>query len=182
MAAALSNNSYAILGMVALRPMSGYDIKAFADETVRHFWAVSYGQIYPELKQLEELELVSSEEAAVGGRQRTVYQATTRGREALEAWLSEPVESPMEVRDEMLLRVFFSDHGDPKDRERLLRATVKRHQDAAARLGDHRPKAASHGPSCRLEVLDFGIAFHRFCADWFSKQLRTSEEAGNHAG
>ena len=29
---------------------------------------------------------------------------------------------------------------------------------------------------------DFGIAFHRFCADWFSKQLRTSEEASKDAG
>ena len=180
MAAGLNNNSYALLGLLATRPMSGYDIKAFADHSVRHFWAISYGQIYPELRQLEELALVTSEGAAVGGRQRTVYQATPRGREALEAWLGEPVESTMEVRDEMLLRIFFSDQGDPKDRERLLRAIVKRHRETAARLVEHRPKAASHGPSSRLGVLDFGVAFHTFCADWFSKQLRS--EGANDAG
>ena len=95
MPAGLNNNSYALLGLLATRPMSGYDIKALADHSVRHFWAISYGQIYPELRQLEELALVTSKEAAVGGRQRTVYLATPRGREALEARLGEPVESTM---------------------------------------------------------------------------------------
>jgi DNA-binding PadR family transcriptional regulator len=182
MAAGLSNNSYALLGLLATHPMSGYDIKAFADFTVRHFWAISYGQIYPELKQLEELGLVSSEEAAVGGRQRTVYHPTPQGLEALEAWLAEPATASMEVRDEILLRIFFSDLGAPKDRERLLRAMVKRHREVADRLAEHRPLAASHGQTSRLEVLDFGVAFHRFCADWFSKKLRSSEEGSEDAG
>jgi DNA-binding PadR family transcriptional regulator len=182
MAEGLTNNSYALLGLLATHPMSGYDIKAFADYTVRHFWAISYGQIYPELKQLAELGLVSSEEAAVGGRPRTVYHATPQGLEALEAWLAEPGTASMEVRDEMLLRIFFSDQGQVEDRERLLRAMVKRHQEVADRLADHRPQAASHGQTSRLEVLDFGIAFHRFCADWFTRKLRSAEEGSEDAG
>jgi DNA-binding PadR family transcriptional regulator len=151
--------------------MSGYDIKTFADESVRHFWAVSYGQIYPELRQLEELGLVESEEAAVGGRRRTVYRPTQRGLEELEGWLGEPVEASMEVRDELLLRFFFSDHGAPEDRDRLLQAMVKRHQEMARKMAAHRPVAARHGQSAKLEVLDFGIAFHRFCADWFRQLI-----------
>jgi DNA-binding PadR family transcriptional regulator len=172
MAAALTNTSYALLGLLAIREMSGYDIKAFADDTVRHFWAVSYGQIYPELRQLEELGLVESEEAGVGGRRRTVYRPTQRGLEELEGWLGEPVEAPMEVRDELLLRFFFSDHGAPEHRERLLQAMVKRHQDMASKLADHRPAVARHGQSAKLEVLDFGVAFHQFCADWFRQRRR----------
>jgi PadR family transcriptional regulator, regulatory protein AphA len=167
----LTNTSYALLGLLATHEMSGYDIKAFADDTVRHFWAISYGQIYPELRQLEELGLVESEEAAVGGRRRTVYRPTQRGREELEGWLGEPVEASMEIRDELLLRFFFSDHGAPEDRERLLQAMLKRHQDMSRKLADHRPVAARHGETAKLEVLDFGVAFHRFCADWFRQRL-----------
>lgn len=172
MAEGLTNTSYALLGLLAVRPMSGYDIKTLADDTVRHFWAISYGQIYPELRQLDALGLVESEEAAVGERRRTVYRPTPRGREELEQWLAQPVDASMEVRDEVLLRFFFSDYGDPEDRERLLRAMVKRHQDMARKLADHRPVAARHGQTARLEVLDFGIAFHEFCAGWFDRRLR----------
>ena len=38
----LSNTAYVILGALHERPRSGYDIKAFADHSTRHFWAVSY--------------------------------------------------------------------------------------------------------------------------------------------
>ena len=42
-----------ILGLLAVRPLSGYDIKAIVDRSTRFFWAASYGQIYPELRRLE---------------------------------------------------------------------------------------------------------------------------------
>src|SRR3954447_15803679 len=45
--------TWAVLGILALQPMSGYDIKNQVDGSIRHFWAASYGQIYPELKRLE---------------------------------------------------------------------------------------------------------------------------------
>ena len=54
----LGPTAYVILGMLALGPRSGYDIKQFADFSTRHFWATSYGQIYPELKRLTEAGLV----------------------------------------------------------------------------------------------------------------------------
>jgi DNA-binding PadR family transcriptional regulator len=41
----LSATAYVILGMLAWRPMSGYDVKAIVDKSTRHFWAASYGQI-----------------------------------------------------------------------------------------------------------------------------------------
>ena len=43
-----------ILGMIALGNQTGYDIKQLVDKSTRHFWAASYGQIYPELRRLEE--------------------------------------------------------------------------------------------------------------------------------
>jgi DNA-binding PadR family transcriptional regulator len=47
--------AYVILGILGLGPHSGYDIKQLADLSTRHFWATSYGQIYPELKMLLKL-------------------------------------------------------------------------------------------------------------------------------
>ena len=62
-----------ILGLLASRPLSGYDIKAIVDRSTRFFWAASYGQIYPELRRLETEGLVVGEDAPNGGRQRRVY-------------------------------------------------------------------------------------------------------------
>src|ERR1700737_1070592 len=79
MSPGLTNSSYALLGLLAIREMSGYDIKAFADDTLRHFWAISYGQIYPELRQLEELGLVGAR-GAPGRRPRPrVFPAAPGG-------------------------------------------------------------------------------------------------------
>jgi PadR family transcriptional regulator, regulatory protein AphA len=174
MAAPLSTTSYVILGMLSLRPMSGYEIKRVADFSVRHFWTISYGQIYPELKNLVEAGLAEPEDGSVGSRQRTLYRLTKTGREALLDWVGIPNEVPIEVRDEMLLRLFFADQLEPAERRALLQNMAVRHQRTAAELLA-KPEAVRVG--CRGEVLEFGIAFHEFCAGWFGK-LAEREEVG----
>ena len=72
----LSPTAYVILGMLNLAPRSGYEIKALVDESTRFFWAASYGQIYPELKRLEEAGLIEGTSSPQGGRKRTIYELT----------------------------------------------------------------------------------------------------------
>src|SRR6185437_4326200 len=98
--------TWAVLGLLAERPMSGYDIKRAVDRTIRHFWAASYGQIYPELKRLEEAGWIGGQDASQGERARRVYATTAQGRRELEAWLH-GYETRIEMRDESLLRLFF---------------------------------------------------------------------------
>ncbi len=54
----LSATGRVVLGLIPFGKRTGYDIKTFVDKTTRYFWAASYGQIYPELKHLEEDGLV----------------------------------------------------------------------------------------------------------------------------
>jgi DNA-binding PadR family transcriptional regulator len=104
-----------VLGALTLAPMSGYDLRAFFDESVRFFWTESYGQIYPILKQLADEGLVTpAPKRADGGAhpRRTVYAITPRGRAALARWLGEPVEHQV-GRVEILLKLFFASQGTP---------------------------------------------------------------------
>ena len=64
----LSPTARVILGFLGFEPMSGYEIKAFVDNSTRFFWAASYGQIYPALKRLAEAGLIEGEDQAHGGR------------------------------------------------------------------------------------------------------------------
>ncbi len=165
----LSTTSYLLLGMVALGPMSGYDIKQMADASTRHFWQISYGQIYPELKALEKAGMVHAAEAARGSRQRTLHQLTDTGTEALADWVSDPTVSPVELRDEMLLKLFFSDTVAKPERIALARTMSQRHRDAASGLGAQEPPHLDAPCPMRLEVLRFGVGLHTWCADFYTQ-------------
>src|SRR2546425_9449838 len=98
-----------VLGMLSLGKRTGYEIKQLVDVSTRLFWAASYGQIYPELKRLEDAGLIEGEDAPAGGRQRRSYRLTPEGEAALHDWLVSDGAPVREVRDEALLRLFFAD-------------------------------------------------------------------------
>jgi DNA-binding PadR family transcriptional regulator len=176
----LSPTAYVILGVLGLGPQSGYDIKQLADISTRHFWAISYGQIYPELKRLSASGLVKPEDASRGTRQRTVYHMTAKGRQTLHGWAADPEVETCELRDEMLLKLFFADAISKKETVRHLAAMRKRHQDVAAALRQHEPMAAAQPHRMKYEVMKFGIALHEWCADWYgrlARDLETGKEA-----
>ena len=176
----LGPTAYVILGMLALGPRSGYDIKQFADFSTRHFWATSYGQIYPELKRLVASGLIKPEDASRGSRQRTVYHLTAKGEQTLHEWVADPAVRDVEIRDEMLLKLFFADAMSTRETVRHLGAMRRRHQEVAAGLREHEPMAAAQPHRMKYEVMKFGIALHEWCADWYgrlAKDLESGKEA-----
>ncbi|HEX9728289.1 MAG TPA: PadR family transcriptional regulator [Gemmatimonadales bacterium] len=114
MASPTSNRTtYAILGLLADGPRSGYDIKREVEETLGHFWRESYGQIYPILRRLHQDGLVEKQVQVRADRpNRNEYSITSDGLAELRAWLARPVDHTP-PRSELLLKVFFGRHGDP---------------------------------------------------------------------
>jgi PadR family transcriptional regulator AphA len=161
----LSPTAYVILGMVRKEPRSGYEIKALVDNSTRFFWAASYGQIYPELKRLSEAGLVVGVDSPTGGRRRTVYEITADGEEELKAWLRQPPEV-FEMREEGLLKLFFSGALAPEEAVETLR-TMRAHREAVTAqlraLEEMKEKADDPYP---LMVLRSGIEFTEWFADW----------------
>jgi DNA-binding PadR family transcriptional regulator len=104
-----NKSKYALLGVLSLGAMSGYDLKKNIEYSVGHFWKENYAQIYPMLKVLEREGLaVSITEKQVGRPDRYVYTITEQGLEELRRWLAEPFEMQVE-RNELLLKLFFGD-------------------------------------------------------------------------
>lgn len=102
-----NKSRYAILGMLALEPASGYQIKKLMELSTSNFWSESYGQIYPILKQLTQEGLATSHtEKQEGKPERNIYTLTPSGKAELLSWLSEPVDA-MPERNELLLKLFF---------------------------------------------------------------------------
>jgi len=108
-----NKTEYALLGLLAMGPKSGYDIKKDADTMLRHFWHESFGQIYPRLNRLHEKGFVDKDEEVQEGKpNRYVYTLTDAGRAALDEWLGKPAER-MRPRNELLLKLFFGRFTNP---------------------------------------------------------------------
>lgn len=107
-------SKYAILGMLSIEPMSGYDIKKEVENSISNFWTESYGQIYPVLRNLMAEKLVTkSVEREAGKPDRHVYSLTAKGRKELRQWLRKDF-APKIQRDEFLLKLFFGEEISPK--------------------------------------------------------------------
>jgi DNA-binding PadR family transcriptional regulator len=161
----LTPTARVILGMIALGKQTGYDIKQLVDRSTRHFWAASYGQIYPELRRLEEQGLVQGQAEPRGGRSRTVYTLTPAGHEAFIDWLEAEAEPAWEVRAEGMLKLFFSDVGTPAQRLANLRQMRDAHARTLAQL--EAVDAQAHGmPTGPHLTLELGIALHKRILEW----------------
>lgn len=102
-----SSSDFAILGLLTIEPMSGYDIRKFVKEVLSNFWNESYGRIYPLLADLHERGFVTKSLQKQGGKpDRHVYKITDRGRRELQAWLRLPAQ-PTQIRSEMSLKIFL---------------------------------------------------------------------------
>lgn len=49
-----NHTTYALLGLITAGYRTGYEMKRMIDQSLNHFWKISYGQIYPALRQLTE--------------------------------------------------------------------------------------------------------------------------------
>jgi DNA-binding PadR family transcriptional regulator len=98
-----------VLGIIGVRgPSTSYELKRFVEVTLGHFWSFPHSQLYAEPERLAEAGLLTEEREETGRRRRT-YAITPAGREAVEAWLGEPTQGGMELRDLGLLKLFFSE-------------------------------------------------------------------------
>jgi len=155
-----------ILGLLAWQSRTGYEIKQVTDRSTRFFWGASYGQIYPELRRLEDAGLVDSREEPRGRVPRRVYSLTEAGRRAVDGWLAE-VDESYEIRDEGLLKLFFGDLVPP---EQLLDLVGRRrvwYQETAALfrgIGDELDELDETSGT----VLRYGIELMEWNAAWWA--------------
>jgi PadR family transcriptional regulator, regulatory protein AphA len=184
----LNATAKVLLGFIAARPRSGYEIKQLVDLSTRFFWAASYGRIYPALKRLEEEGLITGADASQGARSRTVYKLTAKGRKVAEEWISSPPEV-YELRDEGLLKLFFAETLNPERASAIASERGARSAAVAAQLRGVKESVAAanaetpeHTDDAGSDaVLEFGIALNQFVADWFERKAlelsKTKENA-----
>jgi DNA-binding PadR family transcriptional regulator len=167
----LSTTSFAMLGMLAIRPWSTYELAKHLDRSLRPLWPRARSHLFKEPKKLVDHGLAEASEESVGRRPKTVYTITPKGREALRAWLALPGEGPS-LEFEQLLKVFFADQSSKAD---ALRAVANIRLWAEERNAENvavaRAYVAGEGPFPeRAQVLNvvgrFLTEFADMVGDW----------------
>ena len=110
----LTTTSYAILGLLAIRPWTTYELAKQMDRSLGRLWPRAESKLYEEPKKLVAFGLARASNEMVGRRPRTIYSITARGRRALREWLATPG-APPSLESEQLLKVFFAEHGTKRD-------------------------------------------------------------------
>src|SRR5689334_12969450 len=111
---ALTTTSYAILGLLAIKPWTTYELAQQMGRALGQFWPRAESKLYEEPKKLVAHGLARAAKETVGKRARTVYSITPKGRRALAAWVPSPGAGPA-LEFEALVKVFFAEHGTKDD-------------------------------------------------------------------
>lgn len=108
----LRPSAYMVMAMIRDGYDTGYRIKQFIENAASFFWSVSYGQIYPELKRLEDGGLIRGRDVTSNGRRSREFSLTASGSSELERWLTDPAEPSIWMRNEGMLRLLLVDWSD----------------------------------------------------------------------
>lgn len=166
-----NKTQYALLGILTQYECSGYDMKKFIETSIGYFWSESFGQIYPNLKRLEQQGLVRKARTAdAKGTDRIIYAITANGRKKLQQWLAKPAE-PLAERNELLLKLFFGSQLDAEGMRRHLQrhretaeATLKEYAGVEHDIASYRDKSPDY-PFWRM-TLDYGIQRTKMELQW----------------
>ncbi|MGZ4610806.1 MAG: PadR family transcriptional regulator [Actinomycetes bacterium] len=163
---------YAVLGLLARRPGTGYEVSARLRQPVGFYWTESHGGVYPSLHRLMAAGLVTVQtRPGPGPHDKKVYSATARGVTELGAWAAQPPEDPP-PRDELLLKVSSLWAADRAAALAMLRAERDRweaqrreYADIVAGLEAAQPTVGD-AQWFGLQTARRGVAFARGRRDW----------------
>lgn len=160
---------YALLGLLAEQPASGYDLTQRFEQQLGAIWPAKHPQIYGELSRLADAGAIEID--SEGPRGRKVYRITDTGRTEVRRWLTEePVDHNMRI--EPLLRSLFYWLMESDDLERHLEreaAYYREHAEVFKRFAAAKDRGdygdAPHVKSMRVTV-EAGIRIYEALADW----------------
>lgn len=171
---------HALLGLLAERPASGYELTKQFELSLANVWSAGHSQIYPELQRMAARGwVVAGDEGARGRRD---YEITADGRAELHRWLT-GARPDRSNRNEAMLRVFFLWTLDSHDAVAFLEREADAHRAGMAaleRLDAAVPWTESGSDLMGRIALEQGMRWSTMMADWATwaaGQLRAGHDA-----
>jgi PadR family transcriptional regulator AphA len=125
----LSAADYAILGLLREPPRHDYELAEVfrPGGDLASICGMPMNLLYAQVHRLERLSLIVGERELVGDvRSRTILAPTAEGEESFASWLDQPVERMREVRQDFLLKLYFSRRSSTHDTASLVDRQIAR--------------------------------------------------------
>ncbi len=147
---------FTLLGLLALEPASGYDLKRTIERSTYFIWNATGPQIYSTLRKLrEEGHITSKALPQTGKPDKEIHTITEDGRTALQDFMNEPIRASV-TRDEVLLRIFFGNFASQEIVTRELESYLERIRQERAYLEATEARVTAH-PGSRHEARRFQL-------------------------
>jgi PadR family transcriptional regulator AphA len=167
----LTTTAYAVLGMLAIRDWTGYELTRQMRRSLAYCWPKNESVLYDEPRRLVERGLAAVSVEPAGRRSRHRYAITPEGRRALADWLAtRPAEPKLEI--EAMLRVLYADSGTVDDLLGAIGAlrdwAVERYVAGRAQVAEYRQEQGAFPQRRHIQVL-FARLFadvYRAVVDW----------------
>jgi len=104
---------FIILGLLLLKPMSGYEIGGFIKNNLTLICSNSAGSIRSALKKLVESQSVSFIESVENGKNKKVYSITKTGENHFYKWIQNPMRVD-KIKNMELSKLFFLGFADKR--------------------------------------------------------------------
>ena len=178
---ALTTTEAAILGVLTIGSMSGYDLKKTIDASVGYFWGPARSGIYALLPRLVASGFATSRDVPQSGRpDKRVYRITAAGRRALRSWIEDTPAPPDPDRNPLLLKLFFGSLASPA----VLVEQIRARREEAERLDralDEYDSEADPADIYGALTRDWGHEYARAVNRWATKAEAALARAGGRA-
>jgi PadR family transcriptional regulator, regulatory protein AphA len=162
-----TTTSYALLGLLAIRSWTTYELAKQAQRSLNWFWPRAERKLYDEPKHLVAAGLATAQAETTGKRPRTVYAITRQGRRELARWLDEPA-GPRAGEFEAMVKVFFADAGDVGQLDATLARVQEEARDRIRTLGHMAANPPEFPERLHLSALTLRLQLdqERTVVDW----------------
>ena len=166
---------FAILGLLARRPSTGYELTQTFDRSLRTSWHASHSQIYPELGKLERAGL--AEVVGRGARRSKTYGLTVAGHEELRRWLVED-EPDRSQRNESGVRLFLTPLLESADRRTAYGRDLSHIEDELHALVQLRAQLGAAGePEAFAPQIELGLRLNTVIRDWLRERIEDAADS-----
>lgn len=175
---------YGLLGLLNYGEMTGYDLSKVFEDSLNHFWRAQKSQIYRELKDMEKSGWVDARMVLQSDRpNKRIFAITAAGREALAAWLGQPLGASFQQPHEPLLLQLFFSGALPVEESRGQIAAFRDYCRGAVELLQSQPAQAIdfYSPEGNSELdplfwrftAEYGQRYYQMCWEWAESMLET---------
>ena len=179
---------FAVLGLLHDNPMHGYELRKLLNAVLGSFRAISYGSLYPCLKQLLAADLIREVGPADSGaptlsnrRAKIVYQLTAEGKERFEELLAET--GPDTWDDERFgVHFAFFSRTDSEVRMRILQGRRSRLEERLSVLRSSFTRGTERVDSYTTELARHGLDGVEREVRWLSELIAAEQTSTESPG